>query len=66
MTRTAESIHETAKLQEAMTRSLRPITLEIQNDDGTWTERLYADEKTAIWEEQRFAKRGVPTRRKEA
>jgi len=62
-TRTAASIRETQALDTAITKAMKPVDVEFQNDDGSWVLRSYADEKTAVWAEGVAARRGVKTRR---
>jgi hypothetical protein len=63
MTQTAATRTMILDLRDALDRAATRLTLDVQNDDGAWTQRSFGNEAALIEYEQKLDRRGVPHRR---
>lgn len=49
--------------EEIVARTMKPIVVQAQADDGTWYDHHFSNEGAAIEYENKWQRRGVPTRR---
>ena len=49
--------------EEIVARTMKPVLVQSQADDGTWYDHSFANEAAAVEYENKWHRRGVKTRR---